>query len=55
MHDDDHAEMDFTRIAKEYKAFYDALLSAKFDREEALELIIAWIGRDKAEDERRGF
>lgn len=53
--DDDRTE-DFAKIANEYKAFYDALIHAKFSREEALELLIAWIGRDKVEDEQqRGF
>lgn len=40
-------------IAKQYKTLYDAFVKAGFERDEALELVIAWIGRDSEED--KGF
>jgi hypothetical protein len=42
-------------LAKQYKTFYDELIKVGFDREEALEIVIAWIGRDAAEEEGRSF
>lgn len=41
------------KIAATYKALYSALLKEGFERDEALELLIAWIGRDAEED--KGF